>query len=165
MESPVDLAVAELLRDPPHHGPRVRADTVRPLRERVVSDRAIVALEYDDDEENRRVYAYGIARDPVVGWRLTGGVGCRRQRVENGARALFTGWWSHRGRDYGAVAIANSDMISRVRVVNHSGDVLEDRVESGVALLLADAPFQFAGAMIETYGGAGDLLERRPLAS
>jgi hypothetical protein len=134
-----------------------RSDTIRFVRERLVDDHGLVAVEYEDEDDRSWFMVFGIARTDADGWQMTGAAGGGRSEPQSSAPwANLGGWWDDRvacagGRVHGAE-------VRKVRLVAAGGQTMEDDIgESGIALLLDAGPFPQPWT-IELYDAAGGLV-------
>lgn len=120
---------------------RARPDGVEFLREREAGSLGVAVVRFEDVEGRSWEYAIGAMRQPGGDWKIQGGSGGSGRHPERpGPWANLGGWGWPRflvlaGRVYG-------DDVHLVRVAAAGGEVAEDVVAEGVALLLIDAPAQ-----------------------
>jgi hypothetical protein len=137
-----------------------RPESIRFVKERRDGDLAMVAFEYADVQDRRWEGWVGVRRADGV-WRVTGGAsGSAGNDPRSPAPwANLGATWSERlsmagGRVHG-------EGVARVRLVSAPGGAVEDRVDDGIALLMAQGAFPRPWT-VELYDGSGALLGSHP---
>jgi hypothetical protein len=146
----------------PGHPYQARPETIRLLKERRRGRRAALAVEFEDTDGRAWSYTYGALQLEDGTWIPEGGAGGGGRPAGSPSPkpprsqpwASFGGWSFYLGgRVYG-------DSVELVRFVDGDGNVDEDTVENGVALLICEqAPVD---GNLELYGPQGDLLATQP---
>ena len=134
-----------------------KADSLHILRQKVLGARALVAVEYEDQDGHSLSYVCGALENDDATWTVTGAAGASRDghppRPEPWAN--LGGWGNQRflcagGRVHG-------DGVSLIRLVGADGQAIEDIVAQGYALLIGDLPFG-ESYTVELFDAAGQLL-------
>ena len=138
-----------------------RRETISFVRERFAGDRAMLAVEYDDDDGQALFYVFGVARDAHGSWRITSASGGGRSAPEGTVPwANLGGSWSDQAAAAGG-RVHGPD-VRHVRLLAADEQSDEDDIgETGIALLLADGPFPQPWT-VELYDGAHRLLRTHP---
>lgn len=141
-------------------GHQARTDSLRIIRQKTQGTRAMVAVEYQDQDGHAWYYVCGVSKGDDANWTVTGGAAGSSdghpRRLEPWAN--LGGWGNRRflcagGRVYG-------DQVSRIRLVGADGQAIEDNVDGGYALLIGDLPFG-EPYTIELFDVHGQLLATR----
>ncbi|HKA10090.1 MAG TPA: hypothetical protein VKI99_06440 [Candidatus Dormibacteraeota bacterium] len=179
MKDPHELIIANLLRarEEPRSVSRsgggwtatvgghvpARPQTIRFVRERFVDHCGLLAVEYQDEEDQSWFMVFGVRRSSADDWQMTGAAGGGRWEPRSSMPwANLGAWWNQRvacagGRVHGAE-------VKKVRLVGADGTTAEDDIgESGIALVLAVGPFARPWT-VELYDGAGILLRTHPFS-
>jgi len=122
------------------HPFQARPDTIRILKERVEGSRAMVAVEFEDTEARPWRYVFGALQQTNGTWNAAGGAGggAGWEHQARGPWANFGGWGWPRFLCVGGWVYGES--VAQVRLIDARGQIVEDSVDDGIALLLSNEP-------------------------
>jgi hypothetical protein len=134
-------------------------DTVRFVKHRGIPGQELHAVAFADRDGRNYRYLVGVVQDAKGGWQvkgLAGGGGNDPPRDQPWVN--FCGWgWPRSFRGGGWVSGSGSSAAARVRLQFRRGPMLEDTVDDGVVLLIADAHIDMP-ATAEILDARGSLL-------
>jgi hypothetical protein len=134
-------------------------DTVRFVKQRGTPGQELHAVAFADRDGRTYRYLVGLVHDAKGGWQVKGlAGGGQGDPPRNQPWVNFCGWgWPRSFRGGGWVIGSGSKAAARVRLRFRGGPMLEDTVDEGVVLLIADAHVDVP-ATAEILDASGSLL-------
>ena len=120
------------------HPFQARPDTIRFLKERAEGNRAMAAVAFEDTEARPWRDVFGAAQQTNGTWNAAGGAGGGGSYKPQSRRpwANFGGWGWPRFLCVGGWVYGEG--VAQVRLIDARGQIVEDSVDDGIALLLSN---------------------------
>ena len=138
-------------------GHQARADSIRVLREKVQGRRALVAVEYEDQDNRPWFFVHGATKQDDGSWTAHGGAGGDGSGLISPNRRLpwaNLGGWGN-SDFFCAGGRVHGDGVAEIRLVASDGQVVVDHLDQlGIALLIGDTAFgqQFGVELVSSTG-------------